>query len=103
MAKMIRVGKTIHDGGWALNRFMVPCGRRACRKCPHGPYWYAQRWFGRKHAWRYVGKSLVDWVKGRGGRVGEEVQRELEREKALARGAEVVSGAGAEGSVRDEI
>ena len=36
----------------------VRCGREACTRCPHGPYWYAYwREEGRVRS-RYVGKSL---------------------------------------------
>lgn len=37
----------------------VYCGKDACKKCPHGPYWYAviPTGYG-KPAVRYVGKNL---------------------------------------------
>jgi hypothetical protein len=36
----------------------VRCGRKACTRCPHGPYWYAYwREDGRLRS-RYVGKEL---------------------------------------------
>lgn len=37
----------------------VRCGKEACQKCPHGPYWYAELppINGRKIS-RYVGKEL---------------------------------------------
>ena len=42
----------------------VRCGRDACSRCPHGPYWYAYwRENGRQRS-RYVGKDL-DRVRGR--------------------------------------
>jgi len=101
MGKMQRVGSGIADGGWRLNRYTVYCGRRSCRKCPHGPYWYAQRRMGHHKVRQYVGKTLEAWVEKRRGRVGEKVLRELENERALARGAAIVAGAGAEGSGED--
>jgi hypothetical protein len=33
------------------------CGRN-CRKCPHGPYWYAYWWMKGRTRSRYIGKSL---------------------------------------------
>lgn len=37
----------------------IRCGKEACSKCPHGPYWYAEMTIsgGRKVS-RYVGKEL---------------------------------------------
>lgn len=34
----------------------VKCGRKGCKKCPHGPYWYAYRKENGKTKKRYVGK-----------------------------------------------
>lgn len=37
----------------------ILCGKKTCRKCPHGPYWYAVITItGKKPAVRYVGKNL---------------------------------------------
>lgn len=36
----------------------VKCGRKGCKKCPHGPYWYAYHREGGKLKKRYVGKDL---------------------------------------------
>jgi len=81
MAKREVVGESLHDRGWTLMRMRVPCGRKTCRKCPHGPYWYAQRRMGRHVVEQYVGKTLEKWVKRRGARVGAEVLAEWKREK----------------------
>lgn len=35
----------------------VRCGKPGCRRCPHGPYWYAYRREGGKVRKRYVGKD----------------------------------------------
>jgi hypothetical protein len=38
---------------------MVRCGRPACRRCPHGPYWYCyDHRTGCQLKKRYVGKHL---------------------------------------------
>jgi hypothetical protein len=38
----------------------IRCGKRACRSCPHGPYWYAFWWDADRQRMRsgYVGKFL---------------------------------------------
>ena len=36
----------------------VRCGRPTCRRCPHGPYWYAYWREGGKLRSRYIGKQL---------------------------------------------
>jgi hypothetical protein len=39
-----------------LRQQWVRCGKEACTRCPHGPYWYAHwREDGRRRS-RYVGK-----------------------------------------------
>lgn len=61
-----RLGTDLHVGGGDLGRRgkvtfrqeMVRCGRATCRRCPHGPYWYAYwRERGRLRS-RYIGKQL---------------------------------------------
>lgn len=43
-----------------LRQQWVRCGKRACTRCPHGPYWYAYwREDGRRRS-RYVGKLESD-------------------------------------------
>ena len=39
-----------------LRRQWVRCGKEACTKCPHGPYWYAYWTEGGRRRSRYVGK-----------------------------------------------
>ena len=41
-----------------LRSQQVRCGKKSCRSCPHGPYWYAH-WTedGRRRS-RYVGRLL---------------------------------------------
>ena len=34
----------------------VKCGKAACTRCPHGPYWYAYWWEDGKRRSRYLGK-----------------------------------------------
>lgn len=36
----------------------VRCGRDGCRRCPHGPYWYAYWREGGRLRSRYIGKHL---------------------------------------------
>lgn len=42
----------------SLRRQMVRCGKPACTKCPHGPYWYAYWTEGGRRRSRYVGRLL---------------------------------------------
>ncbi len=39
---------------------MVRCGKPECRKCPHGPYWYAYWTEDGKRRSRYVGRLPED-------------------------------------------
>ncbi len=39
-----------------LREQSVRCGKDACSKCPHGPYWYAFWREGGKRRSRYVGR-----------------------------------------------
>lgn len=43
-----------------LRRQHVRCGKSNCKKCPHGPYWYAYWWEGGRRRSRYVGKLEKD-------------------------------------------
>lgn len=36
----------------------VRCGKPGCKKCPHGPYWYAYYREGGKLKSRYIGREL---------------------------------------------
>lgn len=56
--------------GIHYRREYIRCGRK-CRRCPHGPYWYAYDRRGAFLRKRYVGKELPsevarfapDWVR----------------------------------------
>jgi len=37
----------------------VPCGKRGCKGCPHGPYWYAYWTAGGRVRTVYIGKKFV--------------------------------------------
>ena len=36
----------------------VKCGKPGCKKCPHGPYWYAYWREGDRTRKKYIGKNL---------------------------------------------
>jgi len=36
----------------------VKCGKKGCKKCPHGPYWYAYWKENGKTKSKYIGKTL---------------------------------------------
>jgi len=38
-------------------REYVRCGKRGCKRCPHGPYWYAYWKEGKRLRKRYCGKT----------------------------------------------
>jgi hypothetical protein len=50
---------------------LVKCGKSACKRCPHGPYWYAYHYLKIFMKKTYVGKELPpevakrrpDWMK----------------------------------------
>lgn len=48
------------DNGVTYQLERVKCGKASCRKCPHGPYWYAyyRKGFGGKVVSKYVGKEF---------------------------------------------
>jgi hypothetical protein len=52
-----------HAGGVTLQLEKVRCGKRTCKKCPHGPYWYAYWRDGGRMKSRYIGK---EWGQARG-------------------------------------
>lgn len=39
-----------------LRKHHVRCGKASCRRCPHGPYWYAYWWEDGRRRSRYLGK-----------------------------------------------
>lgn len=45
-------------GGLHYRREPVWCGKGACKRCPHGPYWYAYDQSGIYLRKRYVGRQL---------------------------------------------
>lgn len=47
-----RIGKVTYQ------REKVRCGNERCKSCPHGPYWYAYSWNGKRVVSKYVGKEL---------------------------------------------
>jgi hypothetical protein len=65
----------------ALRLVKIPCGRRNCHKCPHGPYWYLVIWRGKKPVQRYLGRRLY----------GSRVQKSAELQVLVDR---IVEGAG---------
>jgi hypothetical protein len=46
----------------SLREQWVRCGKEACSKCPHGPYWYAFWSEDGKRRSRYVGKLETESV-----------------------------------------
>lgn len=50
-------------GGVTYRQQLIKCGKPACRKCPHGPYWYAVWWSKGRWRTQYVGKELPERIK----------------------------------------
>lgn len=44
----------------------VKCGRKGCRKCPHGPYWYCYWYEGKRLRKKYIGKNFKPEEKDNG-------------------------------------
>lgn len=44
----------------SLRRQAVKCGKSACTRCPHGPYWYAYWTEGGRRRSRYIGRLLEE-------------------------------------------
>lgn len=40
----------------------IKCGRKNCRSCPHGPYWYLYSTRKGKLSKTYLGKELPEWA-----------------------------------------
>lgn len=74
--------QTFSEDGVKFLLMRVPCGRATCRKCPHGPYWYARFWSRGKMHERYIGKHLTAWADKAGG-VSEERRAALREREAL--------------------
>ena len=45
-------------GAVTYRRENVRCGKQGCKKCPHGPYWYAYYREGGRLKSRYIGREL---------------------------------------------
>jgi len=54
-----RLLNSFTKGAYTYEQRLVPCGKKACGKCPHGPYWYLiiQMRTGKKVK-KYLGKEL---------------------------------------------
>mgnify|MGYP001093509887 CR=1 FL=1 len=48
------------DVSVSLRRQAVKCGKEACTRCPHGPYWYAYWTEGGRRRSRYIGRLLEE-------------------------------------------
>lgn len=73
----------IRDGQFEFVQDLVPCGKRGCTKCPHGPYWYARAWKAGRVREIYVGKSLAAWTETKGLTLLERVGILRQREDLL--------------------
>lgn len=49
----------VRFAGYFLRLVRLPCGKRNCTKCPHGPYWYFGYTRRRRVKQIYLGKSLL--------------------------------------------
>jgi len=47
---------------WTYREEMVRCGKRNCRSCPHGPYWYRYNHVKGKTRKEYIGKKRPDFL-----------------------------------------
>jgi len=47
--------------GWTLRQEYIMCGKKRCKGCPHGPYWYGYRHWGNRTQKKYFGKKRPDW------------------------------------------
>lgn len=54
----------------------VKCGKKGCKKCPHGPYWYGYRREGGKVKKRYIGKDDPRHARAGEGVAAEPVKRD---------------------------
>lgn len=55
----------------------IRCGKPNCKRCPHGPYWYAYRTVKGKLRKRYVGKIKPGTFARRGGMSPHEARKVL--------------------------
>lgn len=65
-ARLEQHGVSFESGGPTvrLRQQWVRCGKDACTRCPHGPYWYAHWREDGKRRSRYVGKLDDESVNG---------------------------------------
>ena len=70
--------------GWTYSEESIPCSRPACRKCPHGRYWYLRGIVKEHKETFYLGGDLiiVSWeAEGMGGLTFEELYRRRKARK----------------------
>lgn len=63
----------------------IRCGKRSCKTCPHGPYWYAFRTVEGKTRSRYCGKRDPREPIGAGSAINREASRADPWEAILSR------------------
>lgn len=81
----------IRDGGIVFRQVLVPCGKKNCTKCPHGPYWYLAFWKEGRWREKYIGKTLSDPRAQRDGAVRDMLGRVLEKVGALDEGRKAIN------------
>jgi hypothetical protein len=84
LSRRKRVVDKIEVHGVTYLSMLVPCGRKWCKKCPHGPYWYAVKWHKQKRKEIYIGrefKTLVQFDLERKVARLEKIKEEEVREK----------------------
>lgn len=50
--------ESFNVGNMHYRQEMIRCGKLLCKRCPHGPYWYAYDYLRIFMKKRYVGKKL---------------------------------------------
>jgi hypothetical protein len=55
--------RSFYVAGIHYREELVKCGKPKCKRCPHGPYWYAYFRAGAFLKKRYVGKWLPSQLK----------------------------------------
>lgn len=60
-------------GGYTWEAEYVRCGRKGCRRCPHGPYWYGYQRTGTRVRKVYGGRVRLEGPGSQG--VGNQVER----------------------------
>lgn len=59
--KFLNTGKP--PSAFTFTTRMIPCGKKGCMRCPHGPYWYAVHRVGPKVKSIYIGRVLPEELK----------------------------------------